>query len=117
MKKLRVMFVLLVLTFFSAVCWGMGIEVTWIANTESDLAGYKIYYGTAAGVYGTPVSVGKVTTYNLTGLADDTTYYIRMSAYDTAGNESAKNATEVSAKTRDVNAPAAPGKPTTKIIY
>ncbi len=68
----------------------------WTGNTETDLQGYKIYKGTTSGSYEDPISVGKVTSYSLTGLTNDTTYYIAISAYDTSNNESAKSA-EVSA--------------------
>ena len=62
--------------------------LTWTANTESDLAGYKIYSGTQSGVYGTPISVGKVTSHVLTSLINGTTYFFTITAYDAAGNES-----------------------------
>ena len=62
--------------------------LTWAANTESDLAGYKIYSGTQSGVYGTPISVGKVTSHVLTSLINGTTYFFTITAYDAAGNES-----------------------------
>jgi hypothetical protein len=62
--------------------------LAWDANTEPDFAGYKIYYGTAAGTYGTPVDVGTVTTYTVTGLTDGATYYFTATAYDLVGNES-----------------------------
>jgi hypothetical protein len=63
--------------------------LTWTANTESDLAGYKVYSGTQSGVYGPPISVGKVTSHILTNLTKGTTYFFTITAYDTAGNESA----------------------------
>jgi len=66
----------------------MSTTLTWAANTESDLAGYKIYSGTQSGVYGTPISVGKVTSHVLTNLMNGTTYFFTITAYDTAGNES-----------------------------
>lgn len=69
--------------------------LTWAANTESDLAGYKIYTGTQSGIYGPPLSVGKVTSYQLMALAKGTTYFITITAYDSAGNESL-HAAEVS---------------------
>ncbi len=65
--------------------------LTWNANTESDLAGYKIYRATAPGAYGAPIATlqGNVTSYVATGLQVGTTYYFVVTAYDTAGNESA----------------------------
>lgn len=58
------------------------VNLAWDANTEPDLAGYKIYYGTASGVYGTPIDVGNVTAYTLTGLTEGVTYYLAATAYD-----------------------------------
>ena len=62
--------------------------LAWNANGETDLAGYKVYYGTAPGTYGTPISLGNVTTYTLSGLIGGQTYYISITAYDTSNNES-----------------------------
>lgn len=66
--------------------------LTWAANTESDLAGYKIYIGTQSGVYGGPISVGQITTHQLTNLSLNTTYFISITAIDQAGNESPHSA-------------------------
>ncbi len=73
--------------------------VSWNANTESDLASYKIYYGTSARTgtnpktcglcgYSTSINVGKVTTYTFSNLTDGQTYYFSVSAIDTSTNES-----------------------------
>ena len=62
--------------------------LSWDQNTEPDLAGYKIYFGTSSGVYGTPIDAGVQTTYTVTGLAISP-YYFAVTAYNTAGNESA----------------------------
>jgi phosphodiesterase/alkaline phosphatase D-like protein len=61
--------------------------LTWNPNTEPDLTGYKIYFGTAAGIYGTPFVLGNQTTYTVTGLGYGT-YYFTVAAYDTSGNQS-----------------------------
>jgi hypothetical protein len=64
--------------------------LTWTPNTESDLAGYKIYRATASGAYGAAlatVPAGTVT-YQATGLTVNTTYFFVITAYDSAGNES-----------------------------
>ena len=67
---------------------GGSISLAWDPNTESDLAGYKVYYGTASRSYGSSVNVGNVTSYQLTGLTSGQTYYIALTAYDTLGYES-----------------------------
>jgi len=67
------------------------LTLTWTANREPDLAGYKIYVGTASGTYnfsGSPFVIGKVTSYTVANLPNGQTYFIAMSAYDSAGNES-----------------------------
>ncbi|TLY16885.1 MAG: hypothetical protein E6K69_03110 [Nitrospirae bacterium] len=62
--------------------------LTWNASTSSDVAGYKVYLGTASGVYGPPTSVGNVITSQVTNLQSGTTYFFAVTAVDTSGNES-----------------------------
>lgn len=66
------------------------VTLTWNANTESDLAGYKVYRATTSGSYGEPIATlqGNITSYVVTGLQSGTTYVFVVTAYDTAGNES-----------------------------
>lgn len=66
------------------------ITLTWDPNTDSDLAGYKIYRATTSGAYGAvlgTVPAGTVT-YQATGLSANTTYFFVITAYDDADNES-----------------------------
>ncbi|MBH0200998.1 MAG: hypothetical protein HP496_01530, partial [Nitrospira sp.] len=67
------------------------VTLTWNANTESDLAGYKVYRATSSGKYGTAIAAvpGNTTSYIATGLQFGTTYFFVVTAYDIAGNESA----------------------------
>ncbi len=62
-----------------------------VSNTNgtalTDLRGYKIYYGTSPGSYTAIVDVGKVTSFSLQNLSPGT-YYITVSAYNSAGTES-----------------------------
>jgi len=63
------------------------VTLAWDPNTETDLAGYKIYYGTASRVYGAPIVIGNQTTYTVTGLPPGV-FYFAVTAYNTAGLES-----------------------------
>ena len=65
--------------------------VLWNPNPESDIAGYKLSYGTQTGVYTTSVDVGNVTTWNLT-LTPGTRYFVVLQAYNTGGLYSAYSA-------------------------
>ena len=68
--------------------------VSWNANTESDLAGYRIYVGTRSGSYGFvgPFEVTKSTSFTVPNLPLGATYFFAVSAFDKSGNESAKSA-------------------------
>jgi fibronectin type 3 domain-containing protein len=55
----------------------------------TDLAGYKLYTGNASRSYQQSVDVGNLTSYTLGALSDGATYYFAVTAYDTAGVESA----------------------------
>jgi glucose/arabinose dehydrogenase len=60
------------------------VNITWPANTESDLAGYKVYRN------GVPVAAvpGSLTRYEDRSVLPATTYNYNVTAYDIAGNES-----------------------------
>jgi hypothetical protein len=64
------------------------LSLTWDANTEPDLDGYKLHYGQASRSYTQSVDVGDQTTYTLTGLEDGVTWYLAVTAYDLYDNES-----------------------------
>ena len=61
----------------------------WNANTEEDLAGYKVHLTSLFYNYSV-VNVGNVTEYDLSelNLYDGIYYYIAVTAYDTSDNES-----------------------------
>ena len=86
MKKL---FTILAILAIAGIAQAATVQVTWNPNTEPDLAGYKIYYGTASGVYGDPIDVGNVTGHVMEITPQHgATYYFALTAYDTSGNES-----------------------------
>jgi hypothetical protein len=67
---------------------GGALEATWKENTESDLAGYRLMWGTTSGVYTDSLLVGRVSHQRISGLVDGTRYYATIVALDSAGHES-----------------------------
>ena len=63
------------------------VTLSWTANTESDLGGYKIYYGLSSRVYPNVVDATNVTSYTLP-IEAGVDVYLALTAYDTSGNES-----------------------------
>jgi len=72
------------------------LDLAWHPNTEPDLAGYRVYYGTASGDYTDYVDIEGSTSVRIGDLMDDTEYFVALTAYDIDGNESDFSA-EVSA--------------------
>lgn len=60
------------------------VTAVWDRNTEPDVTGYKLSYGTQSGVYTTTLDVGNVTSTPLT-LADGRRYYLAVRAYTASG--------------------------------
>src|SRR2546425_7354246 len=80
------------------------VTLAWDPNTEPDLAGYKLYYGTSSGSYQFSVDVGNLTSYTLPGLLEGQIYYFAATAYNQSRNESGFS-NEVSKVIADVTPP------------
>lgn len=78
------------------------LTVAWNANSESNISGYKLKYGTTPGVYPNVVSVGTTPSTSVSGLAEATTYYFVVSAINGSGIESPMSA-EISHQTEVVS--------------
>jgi hypothetical protein len=81
--------VMAVLVSFQKAAAQSAVKVTWLANSETDLEGYKVFMGTkpASLVLADTVTAG--TESRLSGLAPATTYYFAVQAYNTSGLVSA----------------------------
>ena len=112
MKKRILIAIILVLTMVT-IGWALS-TFTWDANTESDLAGYKLYRSSVSGQY--DLGHERDMTYLRGWVADipagtetvdygdeEGTWYFVLTAYDTSGNESGSS-NEVS-KTIDTTPP------------
>ncbi len=83
----RVGITALVSLCFSAPAFARSVTIGWDANTETDLAGYVVRYGTASGNYTVAVDVGNRTDFALT-LDEFTTYYVAVEAYNVSRTHS-----------------------------
>ncbi len=73
----------------TAVAGEGSVDLTWAVVEGID--GYKIKYGTSAGVYTVEIDVGDVLTYPVTGLAFGVTYYFAVVSYEGLTDSSVSN--------------------------
>lgn len=91
MKLTKIMTILAfgaVMVIMANSAHGATVRVSWNPNSEPDLDGYKVYYGTLSGTYTQVIDVGAVTSTDVSNLGEGHTYYFAVTAYDVDGNES-----------------------------
>jgi len=77
-----------VLLFQLPVLATQSVTLAWSPITNSDLAGYNIYYSSIRHTYTNVITVGNVTNATIAGLMEGTTYYFAVTTLSTAGLES-----------------------------
>jgi len=109
----------MVLMFCGSALAASNVTFEWSANSETDLAGYRLYQSQTTGVYtygdGNQVAtiLAGTETVQITSIADGTYFWV-LTAYDNDGNESGPS-NEVTADL-DTLAPGAPATVTITII-
>ena len=99
--RLSTILLLIGLIIFGTRSHAEEVALAWDANRESDLEGYGVYF--KAGADGPPydffgyvgisdLSDADSPAFTVSGLQPNTTYHFAITAYDTAGNESAFSA-------------------------
>ena len=88
------------------------VTLAWDPNSESDLAGYTVLFGTQPGRYDRVLEVGNTTTWTFTQAEINKTYYFVVQAVNTSGARSEFSA-EVSATVTDGAPIINPPPPTT----
>lgn len=72
------------------------VKLSWTANMEPNIAGYKVSYGNVSGNYTNTVDVGNITSYDVRSLINEATYFFAVRAYNSLDNTSGYS-TEISA--------------------
>lgn len=81
MKKLFLSLIFLLVSLISIqISNAADVTLAWDASTDSTVTGYKLYWGSSSRSYGTPVNVGKVLQYTVTGVPD-TNLFWAVTAY------------------------------------
>lgn len=80
-------FVLLILLCSFTQALAADVTLAWDPSASTNVAGYKVYYGNSSRTYGAPITVGKQTTYTVTGLGSGT-WYFAVTAFAADGSES-----------------------------
>ena len=84
-RQLVITLALLVALLRSSSALAGAITLAWDPNPETDIAGYRIAYGTAPGSHPTVVDVGNRVSYQLRGLNEGQKYYFVVMAYNLSG--------------------------------
>ena len=101
-KSLIITFLILGLSVGTLFAFGPNSVLCWDKGPEADIAKYKVYFGTSAGVHGPPVDVGIPTAIPKCapqigvrlgdlGTLPQGTIFLVVTAEDTSQNESGKS--------------------------
>jgi hypothetical protein len=100
---------LILLVAFPAVGYSMTVTLAWDPPATGTVDGYNLYYkagdsgasydGTEASEGDSPIDVGKVTSFTVSGLDSTLTYYFVVTAYNTSGESEPSNEASTEAST------------------
>jgi hypothetical protein len=81
----RAIWVACVVFVTAATAEGAAVTLAWDPNTEPNVQGYRLSYGTTSGQYTTSIDVGNITSHTVTNLFAGQTYYFAVQAINAAG--------------------------------
>jgi hypothetical protein len=64
------------------------VSLAWSPSPDTNVVGYRVYYGVASRTYTNMVDVGAATNATISGLVEGSTYYFAATAYNILGLES-----------------------------
>src|SRR6516165_4972693 len=65
------------------------LTLAWDSSADTNVVGYRVYYGSTTRSYTNSVDVGNATSATISGLQDGSTHYFAATAYNNIGLESA----------------------------
>jgi hypothetical protein len=66
----------------------ISLNLVWNASSDTNVVGYKVYYGTVSEQYTDVIVAGNVTNALISGIESGKTYYFAATSYNAAGWES-----------------------------
>ena len=72
----------------SSVLAAHTVSLGWDSSTDSQIVGYRLYWGNSSATYNQHIDVGYVTDATLSNLSGGSTYYVVVTSYNAAGTES-----------------------------
>jgi hypothetical protein len=84
-KLRKILTVSVLLLAASGTAFAIPVTLAWDRNAEPDVAGYRVSYGTASGVYTATVDAGDAVTVSIDGLTRGATYYFVVRAVSDSG--------------------------------
>jgi chitinase len=85
----RVFGVVIILLLMASPLWA--VTLMWDAPLNSQVDGYKLYYGQSMGLYDTVLDAGPATSTSVGGLQSGATYFFAATAYNVAGESAYSN--------------------------
>jgi len=67
---------------------GANVTLAWDRNSEPNISGYKVHYGSVNHPYPSFIDAGNASTQVINNLQEGVTYYFAVTAYDVEGEES-----------------------------
>ena len=87
--SLRTFAILIIVLLLTTKAYAVQVTLSWDQNNESNLAGYKVYFGGSSRNYTSNTNVGNKTSYRAYGLEGGKRYFFAVRAYSSDGLESA----------------------------
>lgn len=110
MMRVFISYLCLLLSFSSS--FAITLRVTWDASSNTDLLGYRVYWGTTSRTYAQKSDVTLQTVYDITDVQEGVRYYCSVTVIDLWGRESSFSS-EVSVQAGNDEEPQEPSRPTT----